>query len=39
MITDFEEPTPSKKVIEKQDREFGDEYERVPRFLAIGKKQ
>jgi 2-polyprenyl-3-methyl-5-hydroxy-6-metoxy-1,4-benzoquinol methylase len=38
-ITDFEEPVPSKKAIEKHYREFGNEYERVPWFLIIGTKK
>lgn len=38
-ITDFEEPTPSKKAIEKHYRAFGNEYERVPWFLVIGSKK
>ena len=38
MITDFEEPVPSKEAIEKHYREFGDEYDRVPWFLIIGAR-
>jgi len=38
-ITDFEEPVPSKRAIEKHYGDFGDEYERVPWFLIIGAKK
>jgi ubiquinone biosynthesis O-methyltransferase len=39
IITDFEEPTPSKKAIREHYREFGDEYDRIPWFLIIGAKK
>ena len=39
VITDFEEPVPSKKVLEEYYREFGDEYDRIPWFLIIGAKK
>ena len=39
IITNFEEPVPSKKVLEEYYREFGDEYDRIPWFLIIGAKK
>ena len=39
VITDFEEPVPSKKVMEKYYRDFGNEYDRIPWFLVIGAKK
>jgi 2-polyprenyl-3-methyl-5-hydroxy-6-metoxy-1,4-benzoquinol methylase len=38
-ITNFEEPTPSEKAVQKHYREFGDEYKRVPWFLIIGARK
>ena len=39
VITDLEEPVPSKKVMEEYYRDFGDEYDRIPWFLIIGAKR
>lgn len=39
VITDFEEPIPSKKAIREHYREFGNEYDRIPWFLIIGAKK
>lgn len=38
-LTDFEEPTPSKKAVREHYREFGNEYDRIPWFLIIGAKK
>jgi hypothetical protein len=39
MITDFEEPTPSKKAIEKHHGEFGEKYESAPWFQVTGSRK
>jgi hypothetical protein len=38
-MTDFEEPVPSKKVMEEYYRDFGDEHNRIPWFLIVGAKK
>jgi 2-polyprenyl-3-methyl-5-hydroxy-6-metoxy-1,4-benzoquinol methylase len=38
VITDFEEPIPSREAMRKHYREFANEYDRIPWFLVIGAK-
>lgn len=39
IITEFEEPIPSKKAIREHYREFGNECERIPWFLVVEAKK
>jgi 2-polyprenyl-3-methyl-5-hydroxy-6-metoxy-1,4-benzoquinol methylase len=39
IITEFEEPIPSKKATKDHYREFGNECDRIPWFLVIGAKR
>lgn len=38
IITDFDEPVPSKAAMTEHYREFANEYDRIPWFLVIGAK-
>jgi len=39
IVTDFEEPVPTKKAMEEHYRELGNECDRIPWFLIIGVKR
>lgn len=38
IITDFDEPIPSKTAMKEHYREFANEYDRIPWFLVIGAR-
>jgi SAM-dependent methyltransferase len=38
-ITDFEEPTPTRKIMREHYRQFGNECDRIPWFLVIGARK
>lgn len=39
IITDFEEPVPSRRAMKEHYREFGNECDRIPWFLVIGARK
>ncbi len=39
VITNFEEPVPSKQAMKEHYREFGNECDRIPWFLVVGSKK